>query len=722
MGVTTFHIYRLTAAAALILLASGFDRATGDPTPTIVSEMRIVQAESEPQNWLTTGRTYDESRDSSLDQINDGNIPKLGLAWYYDLDTDRGQESTPLAVDGVLYTTSAWSKVQAFDPTTGKLLWQFDPLVPRRTGVKSCCDSVNRGAAYWNGKIYVGTIDGRLIAVDAKSGREVWSTVTVDQSKSYTIGGAPRIVKGRVIIGNAGADYAVRGYVSAYDAETGKLDWRFYTVPGEPGKKDGAASDPILEKLAANTWSGQWWNETGGGGGGTVWDSISYDPDLDLLYIGTANADYWNKAYRSPGDKDNLFTASIVALKPETGEYVWHFQETPGDSWDYDATQNMILADLTVGGKARKVLMQASKNGFFYVLDRATGKPVSIKPFVPINWATGTDPDTGRPLIAPDAHYDKTGKLWAAQPGSIGGHNWQPMAFSKATGLVYIPAQEVGGAYVTEKDFKPRSVGVNLGVDFVQAGLPDDAQQVKAIKAQMKGYLLAWNPIAQKEVWRAPHPDYYNGGVLVTRGNIVVEGDNDGFLNIYDAKTGRHLWSFDGGSAILAAPIAYEVGGREYISVLAGYGGSSGLYAGEANWGPNGPRHNKSRVLTFALGGTAALPARAPSDVAKQLEPPAQFADAATIAEGAQHFAHSCLYCHGGSAKGTGIIPDLRHSPLLGSKEAWSSIVREGVLSDKGMVSFRDAYSAEEIESIRAYVVERALIEKRLATADRAPN
>src|SRR6185312_8950556 len=328
--------------------------------------------------------------------------------------------------------------------------------------------------------------------------------------------------------------------------------------------------------------------------GGTVWDGITYDPELDLLFIGTGNADYWNKAYRSPGDKDNLFVASIVALKPETGEYVWHFQETPGDTWDYDATQNMIAADLTIDGKPRKVLMQASKNGFFYVLDRATGKPVSIKAYVPVNWATGTDPKTGRPDIVPEARYDKTGKLWSARPGSVGGHNWQPMAFSKETGLVYIPAQEVGGAYVTEKDFKVRAVGVNLGVDFVQAGLPDDPVKVKEIRATTKGYLLAWDPVAQKEAWRAPHPDYYNGGVLTTRGNLVVEGDNDGFLKVYDAHTGKELWSMDGGSAILPAPITYEMGGKQYITVLAGYGGSSGLYAGEANWGPDGPRHNKS--------------------------------------------------------------------------------------------------------------------------------
>ncbi|HLG89063.1 MAG TPA: PQQ-dependent dehydrogenase, methanol/ethanol family [Alphaproteobacteria bacterium] len=698
---------RVVIAASILLIAQTAAAASG------AAADRIVNAAREPQNWLTTGRTYDESRDSPLARINAGNAKDLGLVWYYDLDTDRGQESTPLAVDGVLYTTSAWSKVQAFDAATGKLLWQFDPEVPRKTGVKSCCDSVNRGAAYWNGKVYVGTIDGRLIAIDAKSGKQVWSTLTVDQSKSYTIDGAPRVIKGRVIIGNAGADYAVRGYVSAYDAETGKLDWRFYTVPGEPGKKDGAASDAILEKLAAPTWSGKWWSEAGGGGGATVWDAMAYDPDLDLLYVATGNADYWNKAYRSPGDSDDLFVASIIALRPETGAYVWHFQETPGDEWDYDATQNMILADLEIGGGTRKVLMQASKNGYFYVLDRATGKLVSAKPFVPLNWSAGIDPDTGRPKIVPDARYDKTGKRWDAMPGGIGGHNWQPMSFSKETGLVYIPAQELGGVYVTDKDFKPRPIGANLGIDFTQGGLPDDPKQLRAIRANMKGYLLAWDPVNQKEAWRATHPDYYNGGVLATAGGIVIQGDNDGFLNIYDARTGGRLWSFDGGSAILAAPITYEVQGKQYVSVLAGYGGSSGLYAGEGNWGPDGPRRNKSRVLTFALGGTAKLPPRQIVTITKP-QPPAQFADAATIAEGGRHFAQSCLYCHGGSAESAGVLPDLRHSALLASRESWLDVVGKGVLSDHGMASFAAAYSPAEIDSIRAYVIDRAWIEKRM--------
>ncbi|HTY92240.1 MAG TPA: PQQ-binding-like beta-propeller repeat protein, partial [Steroidobacteraceae bacterium] len=344
------------------------------PAPQPVDTARLLAAGGEGDNWLTYGRTYDEHRFSPLQQINAGNVAGLKPAWHFDLPVDaRAQESTPLVIDGVMYVTAAWSRVFALDAATGALKWTFDPQVPGHTGVNACCDVVNRGLAAWQGRVYLGTLDGRLIALDTASGKPVWDVSTIPAGSRYTITGAPRIVKGKVIIGNGGGEESGRGYVSAYDADSGKLVWRFYTVPGKPGVRDGAASDEILARLASRTWRGQWWQ---GGGGGTVWDAMAYDPQLDLLYFGTDNGGPWNKKFRSPGTSDDLFITSIIAVRPDTGEYVWHFQNSPGEMWDYSATQSLVLADLTIDGQARHVIMQAPKNGYFYVLDRQTGKPL----------------------------------------------------------------------------------------------------------------------------------------------------------------------------------------------------------------------------------------------------------------------------------------------------------------------------------------------------------
>src|SRR6266853_397321 len=450
-----------SAAASIALLISlgsiGIDSAWAAESPAPVNAARLDNADRDGSNWLSYGRTYSEQRYSPLTRISADNAKQLGLAWYADLDTDRGQEATPLAIDGVLYVSTAWSMVKAYDARTGALLWSYDPQVPRQLGVNACCDVVNRGVAAWNGKIYVGTLDGRLVALDAKTGKPVWSVVTVDQTKPYTITGAPRAFRGKVVIGNSGGEYGVRGYISAYDAETGRLAWRFYTVPGNP-------SNPFENRameLAAKTWHGDWWKE---GGGGTVWDAISYDPQLNLVYFGVGNGLEWPRGRRSADKGDNLFLSSIVALNADTGAYVWHYQATPGEEWDFDAVQQLLLADLTIDGKRRKVLMQANKNGFFYVLDRKTGKLISAKTFVPINWASGVDPKTGRPLENPGIHYSETGKPVRMMPGPLGAHSWQPMAFNPNTGLVYIPAQEVGQDFVPVKDFKPSAMGWNLGV------------------------------------------------------------------------------------------------------------------------------------------------------------------------------------------------------------------------------------------------------------------
>ena len=360
---------------SIVLLAAGCggEQHASSPAPAAaaIDAARLTAADKEAGNWMSYGRTYDEQRFSPLQQVTAGNVAQLGLAWHYDLDAvHRAQESTPLVIDGVMYVTTAWSKVVALDARTGKELWRYDPKVPGEWGVNACCDVVNRGVAAWKGKLYLGTLDGRLVALDAATGKPAWEVLTVDRAYRYTITGAPRVIKDKVIIGNGGAEFGVRGYVSAYDADTGKLVWRFYTVPGDPTKP---FESPALEK-AAKTWNGQWWKE---GGGGTVWDSVAYDPKLDLLYIGTGNGAPWNRASRSPGGGDNLYLSSIMALKADTGEYVWHYQTTPGETWDFTATQHLILADITIDGRARQVIMQAPKNGFFYVLDRATGELIS---------------------------------------------------------------------------------------------------------------------------------------------------------------------------------------------------------------------------------------------------------------------------------------------------------------------------------------------------------
>jgi len=697
---------------------TGGSAAQAPPDRSGVSLMdtrRLVSADTEPGNWMTHGRSYDEQRFSPLDQIHADNVGELGLAWFYDLDTTRGQEATPLVIDGRMYLTSAWSKVFALDAASGRLLWQYDPGVPGETGGKACCDVVNRGLAAWGGKLYLGSLDGRLIALDAESGREVWSVVTVDQSLPYTITGAPRVIRGKVIIGNGGAEFGVRGYVSAYDAESGDLAWRFYTVPGPPDRKDGAASDPVYEKFARATWSGEWWKL---GGGGTVWDSIAYDPELDLLYVGVGNGSPWNHSVRSPGGGDNLFLTSILALRPDTGEYVWHYQTTPGESWDYTATQHMILADLTVNGEPRKVIMQAPKNGFFYVLDRATGKLLSAEPYVRVNWASHVDLETGRPVITPAAYYDRTGEVFLATPGPFGGHNWHPMSFNPRTGLVYVPAQELEFPYVNDPDFQAKEIAPNLAVDLSAASLPQDARTKAEVFASLKGRLLAWDPVTQKEVWRVEHAGPWNGGVLSTAGNLVFQGTAGGFVAAYRADTGEKLWSFDAQTGVVAPPVSYAVNGRQYVSVVVGWGGVFPLVAGELAH-KSGLQHNRSRVLSFALGRTAQLPPAAAATVVWS-PPPEPFGSTEVLSRGHPLYQRFCGSCHGDAAVSGGVLPDLRRSPTLASRETWNAIVLDGARASRGMVGFRADLSEDDAEAVRAYIVQRANGGYEEATASRA--
>jgi quinohemoprotein ethanol dehydrogenase len=693
-------------ATTLCLTACSPQRSTDATGPSEPAPVLGASAIAAPDaaDWLTYGRTYDEQRFSPLDSIHTGNVKDLGLAWYADLDTARGQEATPLVIDGRIYISTAWSKVKAYDGATGRLLWQFDPEVPGRTAVKACCDVVNRGLAAWGSRLFLGTLDGRLIALDRETGEPVWSRGTVDPSKAYTITGAPRVIDGKVIIGNGGAEFGVRGYVSAYDAANGEMLWRFYTVPDQPGRNEAA------HLLAAeSTWTGEWWKL---GGGGTVWDSMAYDPQLDLLYIGVGNGSPWNQAYRSPGGGDNLYLSSIVALRPDTGEYVWHYQTTPGESWDYTATQHIMLAELEIDGQPRKVLMQAPKNGFFYVLDRATGELISADNYVPVTWASGIDPETGRPIEAPEARWGSTGVPALVAPGPGGAHNWQPMAFSADTGLVYIPVSLGAFPFIPEADWESKPQGFNTGADFAAAAIPADPEVRRQIMAATTGALLAWDPVTQQERWRAAFKGPWNGGVLATAGGLVFQGHAPDRFAAYDARTGDQLWSTGAQTGVIAPPITYAIDGEQYVAVLAGWGGVYPLITGVLAE-VAGPVRNVSRLLVYKLGGNAQLPPEQ-ADLVVPLDPPPVTGTEEQIAAGAKHYGRFCAVCHGDAAYGGSLLPDLRRSGALGNAEAWRIITLEGPLEPRGMVSFAESLNADQVESIRHYVIKRANEDKAI--------
>ena len=643
------------------------------------------------ENWRFYGGSEDNQRFAPLDQINEQTVGRLGLVWSQELGTSRGLEATPMVENGVIYTTGSWSVAYAFDARTGKLNWTYDPRVSREKAYFYCCDVVNRGVALHHGKVYLATLDGRLVALDQGTGNKLWSVQTTDPAKAYSITAAPLVAGNRVIIGNAGSEYGVRGYVTAYDAETGKLIWRFYTVPGNPNRR---FESKALE-VAAKTWHGkEWWRA---GGGGTPWEGMTYDSDLDLLYFGTGNASTWYRALR--GEGDSLYTACILAVSASSGQLAWYFQPTPGDNFDFDATQPLVQADLTIRGRGRKVLLQANKNGFFYVLDRRSGEFLSAAPFVSgITWASGVDPGTGRPIEAAGVGDANPKKL---SPDSTGAHNWHPMAFHPATGLVYFPARDhTQMVHAPDKKWRYNADRGNVGIDGNYEG-PLFAEL--ASMPPPSGKLLAWDPVAQKAAWSSDYPVLDGGGVLATGGNLVFQGRSDGVLAAYRATDGSQLWQFDCGTGIMAPPVTYTVDGVQYLTIMAGWGGAPGLMnlpslgAAKPGWG---------RILTFALDGNALLKAPLfghrdpprPAIAAKQ--------DPQSVHRGALLFNSHCFLCHGLNAV-AGSLPDLRYSSKA-VLDSLPSIVLGGARSSVGMPSFKKILSEKEVAAIRSYIVARA--------------
>ena len=672
-----------------------------------VDDARVARAPADDGNWLTHGRTFDEQRFSPLTQINRETVSGLGLAWFRDMGTNRTLEATPIVVDGVMFFSGAWSRVYAMSADNGEMIWSFDPEVAGEWGRRTCCDVVNRGVAVYRGKVYVGALDGRLIALDASSGEQLWTVDTIiDRSRDYSITGAPRVANGKVFIGNGGAEYGVRGYVSAYDSDSGELLWRFFTVPGDPSQP---FEHPEME-LAAKTWSGsQWWEF---GGGGTVWNSIVYDPEFDQVYLGTGNGAPWSHEIRSPGGGDNLFLASIVAVDAGSGRMNWYYQEVPGENWDYTATQDMALADMEVDGVMRKVLLQAPKNGFFYVLDRADGTLLRAHPFANVNWATHVDLESGRPVLNPELDYLEKAK-WVT-PGPLGAHNWQAMSVDVEAGLVYLPTQDTAFLYSMPEDwqktglYQRRKGHWNLGVELKR--LPARMVENFASAPASKGYLQAFDPLSGEARWTVELPHYWNGGVLATRGGLVFQGDAQGYLSAYDKDTGNVLWQFNTFTSILAAPVTFSVDGVQYLAILTGTGGADLFGAGSIDAGEtlaSGKYGNFGRMLVFKLGGTEQLPPPALRDRAI----PEQLLTAVTdedLASGERLYSDSCAVCHGFAVRTAGAgVPDLRQmSP--GTHETFAAIVLGGTRKSTGMDSFADVLTAEQAEQIHQYIKARA--------------
>ena len=637
-------------------------------------------ASDDGSNWLLNGRTFDAQHFSPLKQITDQNAAHLGLAWYLDIDSAVGIVSEPIVVDGVAFVSAPQSKVYAVDAASGRLLWKFDPKVRLNGAINGSYSArTNGGVAVWEGRVFVGTGDCRLVAIDATAGTQLWEATVCDAAQTG-ITGAPHVAKGKVFMGYNGSDDGVRGSLVAYDAATGKELWRFWTVPGDPKKP---YETKALE-MAAKTWSGA---DSWRIGGGDVWNAITYDPVTDYVIFGTAGAgvDYGElETIRPKGDK--LFSGCILAVKADTGEYVWHFQtSSPGMQTE---NNHIVIADLTIDGEKRHVAMSVPKNGFYYTLDAKTGKLLSAKPVVKVNWATSVNVATGKAVEVPAAQGG--GRQWTV-------HNWWPMSYNPGTGLVYIPAT----------DRKPHTHAAVETGEWMQ---------------QTEGRLVAWDPVSQAERWSIEEEIATNGGVLSTAGNLVFQGQGTGEFAAFAADSGRKAWSIQTGSAIESIPVTYSINGEQYVLVPVGWGSGSRLFAPAWTMATPQSKRGPARLLAFKLGGTIPFPT--PSDVVPPVpKPPEQTADAKTIHEGAtlyRKFVCDGCHCPGLDGSGAwvenGAIPDLRYAPP-GVHEQWYAIVLGGTHWDKGMPGFANppkfAFPSEHMtvqqaDALHAYVIDGA--------------
>lgn len=684
------------ASAFLIIGTASARTDPANPGPRVNSAVNAGSSATNSTDWPLIGLTHEGQHFSPLQQINDKNVQRLGLAWHVDMPSRAGLVGVPIVVDGVVYQSGQLSIVYANDVRTGRLLWSFDPQV-RLDGelIPSLGARVNRGVAVWEDKVFVGTGDCRLVAIERASGAKAWDADVCVGDAKLTIAGAPRVANGKVFIGPANMDDGSRrGYLDAYDAATGKRIWRFYTVPGDPAQ---GFENAAMER-ASKTFGKDYWKSTGGG---SVVDGITYDPVLNLVYFGTTSITPNAPPDRGEGHGDELFGASVIAVNADTGEYVWHYQQTPVNGWNYDSFEPIVIAELPFGGKKRRVLLQAPKNGYFYALDARTGELLAADQYgVRVNWSSSVDTSTGRPVVTPSAQYWLTGRA-VVYPGVFGAHSLYPMAFSPLTGLVYISGWDNGMIVTYERRKPDEKTGIfelSSGNTFFDALALDD---------EAKAPLIAWDPVKREIRWKLDEMPPMGGGTLATAGNLVFYGKGDGLLRAFAADTGTELWSVEVPGAVRSTPITVEVDGEQVVLLSVGSdGGGAGLTMGNLA-ATEKTRQAPARLLAFKLGGSVQMPALEPGNVFAR-PPLPRFPDD-VVKQGAHTLlAYACDFCHGGEKlqANVGTVPDLRKSGAA-THTALEAIVIGGAYKLRGMPQFADM-PVSDLKLIQAFIIDRA--------------